>query len=292
MKADEFVVAPDRAGFDLSAFDPRSKAWLENKEDGRKALERSAEKLAKLHDIFAAQSEYALLIVLQGMDAAGKDGIIKHVMSGMNPQGVDVYSFRQPTEEEDRHDFLWPQSKVLPARGRFAIFNRSHYEEVLIVRVHPELLEKENVRRVPDLWQQRYEDINAFERHLSRCGTVILKFFLHLSKEEQRARLLARLEQPEKMWKASDADLEGHRHWDEYAAAYREALAHTSTSCAPWYVIPADRKWVARAVVGAIVVEALEGLNLHYPEPTAERRRRYAELAEELKSEASSERRS
>jgi PPK2 family polyphosphate:nucleotide phosphotransferase len=285
-RRNEFLVPPHPAHFDLAAFDTRSKAWFESKEQSFKILRRDVGRLAKLQDVFAAQSQYALLVILQGMDAAGKDGIIKHVMSGVNPQGVDVSGFRQPTPEEDRHDFLWRESKVLPARGRIAIFNRSYYEEVLIVRVQPELLGAESATLVPDLWQQRFEDINAFERHLSRTGTVVLKFFLHISKDEQRRRLLARLERPKKMWKLSDSDLEGHRQWEAYAAAYRDALASTSTQWAPWYVIPADRKWVARAVAGTILNEALESLNLSYPEPPPARQRRYAEIAERLKSEA------
>jgi PPK2 family polyphosphate:nucleotide phosphotransferase len=248
-------------------------------------LGRDIERLAKLQDVFAAQSQHALLIVLQGMDAAGKDGIIKHVMSGVNPQGVDVHSFRQPSKEEELHDFLWRENNVLPARGRIAIFNRSYYEEVLVVRVQPEFLAAECAAPSPDLWKERYEDINALERHLVRCGTVMLKFFLHLSKDEQRKRLLARLEQPKKMWKLSDSDLQAHDRWDGYATAYSEMLARTSTQWAPWYVIPSDRKWVARAVVGAILNETLEGLDLHYPEPSPERRRRYAQIAEELKAE-------
>ncbi|MBV8147458.1 MAG: polyphosphate kinase 2 family protein [Candidatus Eremiobacteraeota bacterium] len=273
----------------MSAFDTRSKAWLESKEQSRRMLVRDVERLAKLQDVFAAQAQHAVLIVLQGMDTAGKDGIIKHVMSGINPQGVDVYGFRQPTEEEDRHDFLWRSAKVLPARGRIAIFNRSYYEEVLVVRVQPDLLGEESTKVVPDLWQQRYEDINAFERHLSRSGTITLKFFLHLSWEEQRKRLLARLEKPKKMWKLSDADLQTHHRWNAYAAAYCEAIANTSTLWAPWYVVPSDRKWVARAVVGTILNETLESLALSYPEPPPDKLRRYAEIVHQLKAEASSE---
>jgi PPK2 family polyphosphate:nucleotide phosphotransferase len=285
---EQFVVPPSPCSLDMSRYDPRSKAGL-SKEDSRELLRADAKRLAKLHDVFAAQSDRALLIVLQGMDAAGKDGIIKHVMSGMNPQGVNVYGFRKPTEEEQRHDFLWRESAALPGRGRISIFNRSYYEEVLVVRVQPELLEAEGERRCDDTWPQRYEDINGFERHLTRCGTIVLKFCLHISKEEQRERLLARLETPAKMWKASDADLAGHAAWDAYADAYRAMLEATSTPWAPWYVVPADRKWVARAVVGAVVVDALERLHLQYPEPSPERRRRYADLADQLKAEGPEE---
>jgi PPK2 family polyphosphate:nucleotide phosphotransferase len=287
LRRDEFIVPPYPKNLDLSAFDTRSKAWLESKEQSRRMLARDIERLAKLQDVFAAQGKHALLIVLQGMDTAGKDGIIKHVMSGINPQGVDVYGFREPTEEEDRHDFLWRCAKVLPLRGRIAIFNRSYYEEVLAVRVQPQFLAAEDTALAPELWQQRYEDINTFERHLSRCGTIVLKFFLHVSKGEQRKRLLARLEKPKKMWKLSDDDLRGHRQWDAYAAAYRDAIANTSTPWAVWHVIPADRKWVARAVVGTIINETLESLNLSYPEPPPERRRQFAEFTEQLKSEDS-----
>ncbi|MBV8433940.1 MAG: polyphosphate kinase 2 family protein [Candidatus Eremiobacteraeota bacterium] len=285
LEVDELLVPRSPSSIDLERYDPKWKAGLGGKHESRKRLDGDAKRLSELHDVFATQTKHALLIVLQGMDTAGKDGIIKHVMSGMNPQGVDVVSFRQPTEEERRHDFLWRESKVLPARGRIAIFNRSYYEEVLVVRVQPALLASEDQSRPCD-WNARYEDINAFERHLARSGTIVLKFFLHISKDEQRKRLLARLENPEKMWKASDADLEGHQRWDDYVAAYREMLEQTSTEWAPWYVVPSDRKWVARAVVAAVVVDALEKLDLRYPEPTAERRERYARLAERLKSEA------
>jgi len=272
---------------DLNASDPRSKAGFADKHEAQRILKADAKRLAELHDVFATQTQHALLIVLQGMDTAGKDGIVKHVMSGMNPQGVGVYSFRKPTEEEERHDFLWRESKALPARGRIAIFNRSYYEEVLVVRVEQDLLKEEGVTDGYRVWEHRYEDINCFERHLTRCGTIVLKFFLHLSKDEQRERLLARLETPDKMWKASDADLTGHAKWDAYAHAYQCMLEHTNTEWAPWHVIPADRKWVARALVGRIVVQTLEDLKLEYPKPTPERRERYAELADQLKSEVS-----
>jgi PPK2 family polyphosphate:nucleotide phosphotransferase len=281
---DELIAPRSPSKIDLDRYDPAWKAGLGGKHESRRQLDSDVKRLAELHDVFATQTQHALLIVLQGMDTAGKDGIIKHAMCGMNPQGVNVYSFRQPTEEELRHDFLWRESKVLPARGRFAIFNRSYYEEVLVVRVQPELVKAEGVTGQPH-WDARYEDINAFERHITRCGTIVLKFFLHISKEEQRKRLLARLENPEKMWKASDADLEGHQRWDEYANAYREMLEHTSTEWAPWYVIPSDSKYVARALVAAVVIDALEKLHLKYPEPSPKRRERYAKLAEQLKSE-------
>lgn len=270
----------------LSDYDPRSKGGFRDKDASECALEEDVKRLCELHDVFAAQSERALLIVLQGMDGAGKDGIIKHVMSGMNPQGVHVYGFRKPSEEERLHPFMWREAKVLPARGRIAIFNRSYYEEVLILRVMPQLLAGEGANpKDPTEWERRYEDINAFERHLTNSGTIVLKFCLHLSKEEQRKRLLDRLENPKKMWKASDADLEGHSQWDAYVDAYEAMLGHTSTAWAPWYLVPADRKWVTRTVVGCIIVEALERLHLRYPEPAPERVELFGRLAAQLREE-------
>lgn len=272
---------------DLDECDPRSKADLKNKREASKILVAGIERLSELHDVFATQTDRALLVILQGMDTAGKDGIIKHAMCGLNPQGVNVFGFRKPSEEEELHDFLWRESKVLPARGRIAIFNRSYYEEVLVVRVEQDLLKEEAARNGPRAWEHRYEDVNAFERHLTRCGTIVLKFFLHISKEEQRERLLARLETPDKMWKASDADLAGHAKWEAYAYAYKQMLEHTNTEWAPWHVVPSDRKWVARALVARTIVETLESLKLAYPAPSPERRKRYAELAAQLKSEDS-----
>jgi PPK2 family polyphosphate:nucleotide phosphotransferase len=285
MQLSDFVVSPGSA-VSLAAYDTAATAGIDSKEDARAFLKRDVKELCKLQDKFAAQTSHAVLIVLQGMDAAGKDGIIKHVMTGLNPQGVNVYGFRAPTTEEVRHDFLWRESKVLPERGRIAIFNRSYYEEVLVIRVHPEMLQAQGVTDPgPDPWTPRYDDINAFERHLTRSGTIVLKFCLHISKEEQRKRLLCRLETPDKMWKASDADLIGHSEWDAYVKAYEAMLSATSTQWAPWYVVPADRKWVSRCVVGAAVVDALEKLGLEYPQPTPERREKYAELAKQLEQE-------
>jgi len=284
---DELKVPHGASKLDLAEFDSRSKAGLGDKRHARKILTSDCERIAGLHDVFATQTHHALLVLLQGVDAAGKDGVIKHVMSGMNPEGVNVYGFRKPSEEEELHDFLWREHNVMPPRGRIAIFNRSYYEEVLIVRVESGLLQDEGVTDGRGIWERRYEDINAFERHLTRCGTIVLKFFLHLSKDEQRKRLLARLETPDKMWKASDADLAGHAQWDAYAHAYACMLGQTSTPWAPWYVVPSDRKWVARTVIGGIVAETLEGLNLCYPKPSPQRRARYAALAAQLKSEES-----
>jgi PPK2 family polyphosphate:nucleotide phosphotransferase len=286
MQPSDFVVPPGSGRVNLADYDPGSKAGIDSKKAARKLLARDVKKLCKLQDKFAAQTSRAVLIVLQGMDAAGKDGIIKHVMSGLNPQGVNVFGFRAPTAEEVKHDFLWRETKVLPERGRIAIFNRSYYEEVLVVRVHPENLKAQGITDPPlDIWKSRYEDINAFERHLARCGTTVLKFCLHISKEEQRERLLSRLETPDKMWKASDADLIGHSEWDAYAGAYEEMLAQTSTPWAPWHIVPADRKWVSRSLVGSICVAALEAMQLEYPAPSAERRAVYARLAQQLEEE-------
>jgi PPK2 family polyphosphate:nucleotide phosphotransferase len=275
----------ERAKIDLNDCNPRSRAGFKSKSEAEKILKEDSRRLADLHDVFAAQTEHALLVVLQGMDSAGKDGIIKHVMSGMNPQGVNVYGFRKPSDEEELHDFLWRATQVLPARGRIAIFNRSYYEEVLVVRVEPDLLKEEAASDRHHVWEHRYEDINCFERHLTRCGTIVVKFFLHLSKEEQRQRLCERLKTPDKMWKASDADLAGHAKWDAYAYAYRQMLEHTNTEWAPWHVVPADRKWVARALVARKIVETLESLKLRYPDLSPQRKKRYAELAAQLETE-------
>ena len=223
-----------------------------------------------------ASNSYALLVIFQAMDAAGKDGMIKHVMSGVNPQGCQIYSFQHPSAEELKHDFLWRCARVLPERGRIGIFNRSYYEEVLIVRVHPEILRGEGVpdaRREEETWEERYQSITDFERHLHRNGTRVLKFFLHISKEEQRRRLLARIDDPEKNWKFSRADIEERRHWEDYMKAYEGCLRATSRRYAPWYVVPADDKPNARLIVSQIIVDTLRGLRLEYPRLDAERRR-------------------
>ncbi len=240
-------------------------------------LEAFRAELEAAQDVLYAADRWSLLLVFQALDAGGKDGTIKHVLSGVNPQGCDVHSFKQPSAEDLRHDFLWRCTAALPARGRIGIFNRSHYEEVLVVRVHPELLDAQHLPPGSPtgerLWQERFEDIVAFERHLARSGTRILKFFLHVSEAEQRRRLLARLDDPTKLWKFSPSDLSEHGRYDEYLAAYEAALSATSTEWAPWYVVPADHKHAMRAMVGGLVVHAIEQLHLSYPVPDADQLR-------------------
>jgi PPK2 family polyphosphate:nucleotide phosphotransferase len=242
--------------------------------------------LESAQELLYADDTWALLLIFQALDAGGKDGTIKHVMSGVNPQGCGVFSFKQPSSEELRHDFLWRCTKVLPERGQIGIFNRSYYEEVLVVRVHPELIATQHLPSGSEagsrLWQGRYEDINTFEHHLHRNGTRVVKFFLHISKEEQRRRLLARLDDPAKQWKFSPADLAERAHFDEYQQAYEEALTATSTSWAPWYVVPADQKPAARALVSAIVVNAIDELNLHTPSVGEEQAREIEKARKEL----------
>jgi PPK2 family polyphosphate:nucleotide phosphotransferase len=246
----------------------------ELKQEAREVIHRNLERLSDAQELLFASDRYALLIVLQGMDASGKDGLVKHVMSGLNPQGCQVIGFKRPSDEELEHDFLWRYAKALPPRGRIGIFNRSHYEDVLVVRVHPEWLDKEKLpaKRGHSLWEHRFEDINQFERHLARNGTVILKFFLHLSKKEQKRRLLERLEDPAKHWKFSAADLAERACWSDYVEAYEDALSATSTKHAPWFIIPADHKWVARVLVSEILTRAIERLDLKFPELTKEQR--------------------
>ena len=264
MNVDDLLVRPGHK-LRLAGLDPRATLGFERKSGAREALAGDIVRLTELQTVFAAASSHALLIVLQGMDSAGKDGAIKHVMSGVNPQGVDVFSFKTPTGEEEGHDFLWRCERVLPERGRIAIFNRSYYEEVVVVRVHQEMLARESVKPEKNLWAERFEDINAFERHLTRNGTVVLKFFLHLSKDEQRKRLLARLDDQNKNWKFSANDVHERRYWDRYQSVYEEALEATSTDWAPWYVIPADRKWFVRTAIANIMVAKLDALGLKYP---------------------------
>jgi PPK2 family polyphosphate:nucleotide phosphotransferase len=248
-------------------------------------LTEGVARLAKLQDRLYAQDRWALLLVFQAMDAAGKDGTIKHVMSGINPQGCQVYSFKAPSPEELDHDYLWRTTVRLPERGRIGIFNRSYYEEVLVVRVHNELLA---AQKIPDalltkqVWKERFEDIRSMERHLTRNGTVIRKFFLHVSKEEQRRRFLDRLQQPSKNWKFSIGDASERQHWDEYMDAYEDAIRHTATPDAPWIVVPADNKWFARLVVGAAIVQALDDLELEYPVVDARKREELKQVEREL----------
>jgi PPK2 family polyphosphate:nucleotide phosphotransferase len=258
------------------------------KERARQILDQNLADLSGAQELLYADDRYAVLIVLQAMDAAGKDGTIKHVMSGINPQGCQVYSFKKPSAEELQHNFLWRYARNLPERGRIGIFNRSYYEDVLVVKVHPELLEAQGlpVRKFgKKFWRQRYEEINALERHLVHNGTVILKFFLHVSKDEQKRRFLERLSRPEKNWKFSPSDLAERAHWGRYMRAYEDCLSATSTKCAPWYVVPADHKWVTRAIVADVVTTAIRSLDLHYPKVTDEQRARLADAQRELSAE-------
>jgi PPK2 family polyphosphate:nucleotide phosphotransferase len=253
--------------FDLASVDCADTGGID-KDDAEQILADDIKRLANLQERLYAENKWALLIVLQGMDAAGKDSVISHVMSGVNPQGCAVHSFKTPSAEELDHDFMWRTTSRLPARGRIGIFNRSYYEEVLVVRVHPQLLRRQ---KVPEqligkhVWKERFQDIRAFEDHLVRDGTLVLKFFLHVSKEEQRRRFLDRLDIPAKRWKFSMDDVRERKYWDDYQAAYADMIGATSQPNAPWYVVPADHKWFARVVVAAAAVEALDALDLRFP---------------------------
>jgi PPK2 family polyphosphate:nucleotide phosphotransferase len=258
------------------------------KERAARILEESLTDLATAQELLWASDRHAVLVVFQAMDAAGKDGTIKHVMSGINPQGCQVVSFKQPSSEDLDHNFLWRISKALPERGRIGIFNRSHYEDVLVVRVHPEYLEGAKLpdgKRGKSFWNGRYEDINAFEHHLHRNGTVILKFFLHVSKKEQKKRFLERLDNPEKHWKFSTSDLAERGFWKDYMKAYEEAIEATSTPWAPWYVVPADEKWATRAVVASILCATIRSLGLEFPKVSDETRKKLSEAKASLMSE-------
>jgi len=262
--------------FRLKDFDPQDTGEFKSKEEAKGLLEKSVAHIEELQDKLYAQDRWCLLLIFQAMDAAGKDGAIKHVMSGINPQGCQVYSFKAPSNEELDHDYLWRTTRNLPERGRIGIFNRSYYEEVLVVRVHPDVLEHEKIPaelRSKDIWKERFQDICSFERYLSRNGTVIRKFFLNVSKKEQKRRFLARLEEPEKNWKFSPEDVREREHWDDYMQAYEDMIRNTATKHAPWYVVPADNKWFTRLVVAAAIVETLDGLKLSYPEVDPQKRK-------------------
>jgi PPK2 family polyphosphate:nucleotide phosphotransferase len=272
----EYRVKPD-SKVDLKKWPTHIKPVYRSKRDYQKMLDKQHAELSDLQSLLYASNRYALLLIFQAMDAAGKDGVIKHVMSGVNPQGTQVYSFKHPSAEELDHDFLWRTTRSLPERGRIGIFNRSHYEEVLIVRVHPEILQGEHLPEElsghDGIWKQRYRSINDLERHLHRNGTQVVKFFLHLSKEEQRKRFLARIDEPDKNWKFSAADLNEREYWPKYMQAYEACLGATSTKHAPWYVVPADDKENARLIVAQVVVEMLQELKMSYPKTDAKRKK-------------------
>ncbi len=277
----------DGDAFRLKDYDPADTRDFDEEDRPRavEALATGVEALAELQDKLYAQDRWAVLLIFQAMDAAGKDGAIKHVMSGVNPQGCQVFSFKAPTSEELDHDYLWRCMKCLPERGRIGVFNRSYYEETLVVRVHPELLEKQKLPRglvTKDVWRERHEDIRGFERYLSRNGILIRKFFLHVSKGEQKRRFLERLDKPSKNWKFSAGDAKEREHWDAYMDAYEDAIRETATKTAPWYVVPADHKWFTRLVVAAAVIDALASLDLEYPKLGKEQLKELAAARETL----------
>jgi PPK2 family polyphosphate:nucleotide phosphotransferase len=262
----------DGKHFRLKDFDPADTAHWHSTDEAKEQLQKDIERMEELQSMLFAQDRWSLLLIFQAMDAAGKDGTIKHVMSGVNPAGCQVHSFKAPSDTELQHDFLWRTTNNLPERGHIGIFNRSYYEEVLVVRVHPEVLNGEKVPPsliTKDIWKERFEDIHSFERHMARNGTVILKFFLHLSKKEQKKRFLARLDEPEKHWKFSEADIHERECWNDYQDAYEDMIRHTASKHAPWYVVPADNKWFTHLVVAAAIVETLEELDLCYPKVDA-----------------------
>ena|SRR6185437_9918090 len=278
---------PDK--FRLSDHDPSECCGLTvDKKEAKTMLAEGIERLTELQQRLYASDRWSVLIVLQAMDAAGKDSIIKHVMTGINPQGCEVHSFKQPSAEELQHDFLWRVAQRLPANGRIGIFNRSHYEEVLTVRVHKEFLDREKLPKslaAKDIWQRRFEDICAFERHLARNGTLILKFFLNVSKDEQRKRFLDRIDEPGKRWKFSMNDVVERKLWGKYMEVFEDMIRHTSTPGAPWFVVPADHKWFARMVVAGAMVQAMQGLNLEYPKVTGKALKELRQAKKALKAE-------
>ncbi len=266
----------DGKHFRLKDYDPANTGHIKSEEHAKEQLQKDIARMEDLQAKLYAQDRWALLLIFQAMDAAGKDGTIKHVMSGVNPEGCQVTSFKTPSDTELQHDFLWRSNEHLPERGHIGIFNRSYYEEVLVVRVHPPVLAGEKLPPslvTKDIWTERFEDIHSFERHMARNGTVIRKFFLHLSKKEQKKRFLARLEEPEKHWKFSEADIHERDYWDDYQDAYEDMIRHTASKHAPWYVVPADNKWFTHLVVSAAIVETLEELHLSYPEVDAQKRK-------------------
>ena len=271
--------------FRLKDFDPASTAHVHSKEHEQELLAKGIADMQPLQDKLYAQDRWSVLVILQGMDAAGKDGLIKHVMSGVNPQGCEVHSFKQPSSEELNHDYMWRSNQRLPERGHIGIFNRSYYEEVLVLRVHPDVLKNERVPEeliTKNVWQDRYEDIRNSESYLARNGTIVRKFFLNISKKEQKKRFLERLDEPGKNWKFSPSDLTERQYWDDYMDAFEEMIAATSSKHAPWYVVPADNKWYTRLVVAAAIVDALEELKLSYPKISGEQRKQLAAARKEL----------
>ena len=275
----------DGKKFQLKDFDPADTNGIKSKKAAQDMIEQIGPMLAEMQEKLYAQDLWALLLIFQGMDAAGKDGAIKHVMSGVNPQGCDVYSFKEPSNEELQHDYLWRGHKVMPSRGKIGIFNRSYYEEVLVVRVHPHILKAEKLPEeliTKHIWEERYEDINAFEKFLTRNGIVIRKFFLHISKEEQRKRFLERLEDSKKNWKFSMDDIKERKFWNDYQEAYEEMVQNTATKRAPWYVVPADNKWYGRVVIASAIIEALGGLDLQFPDVDKAKKKELEQIREAL----------
>jgi len=286
---DMLLVPPGKKISLKKDYDPGYTGELVKKKEAKELLAEGIQQLAEYQNMLYAQNTYALLIILQAMDAAGKDGVIKHVMSGVNPQGTQVYSFKAPSAEELDHTYLWRDFKALPERGRIGIFNRSYYEEVLVVRVHPEILEGQQLPpelKGKGIWKRRFEEINNFEEYLVNNGTVVLKFFLNVSKEEQKKRFLERIDLPEKNWKFSSADAKERQRWDDYQAAYEDMLNHTSTAHAPWYVVPADHKWFSRLAVGAVIHQTLKGLKLAYPTIDEAQKQELLKAKEMLENEA------
>lgn len=278
MNHDEFLkhfIVPAGKKISLGDYDPKFVAHYTSEEQAGKDLEAGVVRLTSYQDMLYAQDQWAVLIIFQALDAAGKDSTIKHVMSGLNPQGTQVASFKAPSGEELDHDYLWRCIRHLPERGRIGIFNRSYYEEVLVVRVHPAILEAQKLppaMKDKSIWRRRFRQINNFERYLTENGTLVLKFFLHVSKEEQKRRFLERIDKPDKNWKFSAQDVKERAYWNDYVRAYEDALSHTSTEFAPWYVIPADHKWFTRIAVAEIITNAMEGLHLAYPKVSDEQR--------------------
>jgi PPK2 family polyphosphate:nucleotide phosphotransferase len=289
MNHDPYIVKPGSQISLVKDYNPGYKCEFHQKGDAVRKLKAGIFQLAKYQDILYAQNNYSLLIIFQAMDAAGKDSTIKHVMSGINPQGCQVFSFKAPSEEELDHDYLWRSMRALPERGRIGIFNRSYYEELLIVRVHPEILKKQQLPIFPkgdQIWKQRFEEINNFEKYLVNNGVIVLKFFLNVSKSVQRKRFLERIDSPEKNWKFSASDLQERSFWDDYMNAYEEVFNHTSTEFAPWYIVPADRKWFTRLIVADIICQKLQELNLQYPKISEEYKRKLSEAKKALEAES------